>query len=308
MNLANDPNIIVTTADKGGGVVILNTSDYNTKMMDLLNDQSTYEPISTQQWETLTKDFLYKTRQILKRTREGKKLLYLLPSNPKPAHMYGLPKTHKHNIPLRPITSGIGSAPHKLAGVLAKHLSCLLGTISPAHLKHSGDLLNRIRNLSIRNKKLSSLDVTSLFTKVPTKKAIEVLRRKVNQDLNLPLPPGDFVDLIELCVNFNCFSFYNKLYKQTYGMGMGSPISAVLANLYMEHLESEHFANIIPSSVTWLRYVDDVLVITRKRFDVRDLQARLNAVEPAIQFTLEEESYDKLPFLDVLIHKVDNNL
>ncbi|XP_053634857.1 uncharacterized protein [Cherax quadricarinatus] len=91
-------------------------------------------------------------------------------------------------------------------------------------------------------------------------------------------------------------------------MGMGSPISAVLANLYREHLESEHFANIIPSSVTWLCYVDDVLVITPKHFDVRNLQARLNAVEPAIQFTLEEESNDELPFLDVLIHKVDHNL
>nr|XP_053647873.1 uncharacterized protein LOC128699295 [Cherax quadricarinatus]XP_053647875.1 uncharacterized protein LOC128699295 [Cherax quadricarinatus]XP_053647876.1 uncharacterized protein LOC128699295 [Cherax quadricarinatus]XP_053647877.1 uncharacterized protein LOC128699295 [Cherax quadricarinatus] len=91
-------------------------------------------------------------------------------------------------------------------------------------------------------------------------------------------------------------------------MGIGSPISAVLANLYMEYLESEHFANIIPSSVTWLHYVDDVLLITPTCFDVQNLQARLNAVEPVIQFTLEEESNDKLPFLDVLIHKVDNSL
>nr|XP_053633358.1 uncharacterized protein LOC128689251 [Cherax quadricarinatus] len=40
----------------------------------------------------------------------------------------------------------------------------------------------------------------------------------------------------------------------------------------MEHLECEHFVNIVPSSVTWLRYVDDVLVITPKRFDIRDRQ------------------------------------
>ncbi|XP_069939344.1 proton-coupled amino acid transporter 1-like isoform X2 [Cherax quadricarinatus] len=103
-------------------------------------------------------------------------------------------------------------------------------------------------------------------------------------------------------------AIFKQLYKQTYGMRMGSPIGAVLANLYMEHLESEHFANIIPSSITWLRYVDNVLVITPKRFDVQNLQARLNADELAIQFTLEEESNDKLPFLDVLIHSVDNSL
>ncbi|XP_069936301.1 uncharacterized protein [Cherax quadricarinatus] len=155
--MSHNPNIIVTTADIRGGVVMLNTSDYNTKMIDLCMTSLLTNPSAHN-----TKPI--QNRQILKRISEGKELLYLIPSNPKPAQMYGLPKTHKHNISLRPNTSGIGSEPYKLAGVLVKHLSCLLGTISPSHLKHSDDL-NRIRDLSIRNKKLSSLGTTSLFTK-----------------------------------------------------------------------------------------------------------------------------------------------
>lgn len=88
------------------------------------------------------------------------------------------------------------------------------------------------------------MDVTSLFSKLPTQQAIDVLRREVDQDFNLLLPPGDFVDLVEFCIGFNCFSFNNGLCKRTYGMGMGCLISAVLANLYVEHLEAEHFTSV----------------------------------------------------------------
>ena len=49
--------------------------------------------------------------------------------------MKGLPKVHKDGMPMRPITSGIGSAPHRLAKSLAKPLSNALGTISNTHIK-----------------------------------------------------------------------------------------------------------------------------------------------------------------------------
>ena len=40
--LSEDGNTIVTTADKGGGVVLMDYSDYKSKMFDLLSDKSTY--------------------------------------------------------------------------------------------------------------------------------------------------------------------------------------------------------------------------------------------------------------------------
>ncbi|XP_069990569.1 rhodopsin-like [Penaeus vannamei] len=46
---------------------------------------------------------------------------------------------------------------------------------------------------------------------------------------------------------------------------MGSPLSAVLACLFMETLESDHCKDIIGRHSTWLRYVDDVLVIVPRR-------------------------------------------
>ena len=63
--------------------------------------------------------------------------------------IYGLPKTHKPDIPLRPIISDIGSAPHNIAKLLAKLLTPLLGTIINAHLKNSGSLLNKLTDIDM---------------------------------------------------------------------------------------------------------------------------------------------------------------
>ena len=54
------------------------------------------------------------------------------------------------------------------------------------------------------NGKMLSLDVDSLFTKVPVTETIEFLKRKLpTWNLNLPIDPNSFVKLVELCVTDN---------------------------------------------------------------------------------------------------------
>ena len=75
---------------------------------------------------------------------------------------------------------------------------------------------------------------------------------------------------------------------------MGSPVSHVIANIYMEHFKSLA----IPTSPTlikwWFRYVDDVCSATRKD-QVNQLQEHLNSTDPYIKFTIELLGTDGLP-------------
>ncbi len=74
---------------------------------------------------------------------------------------------------------------------------------------------------------------------------------------------------------------------------MGSPISAVVANLYMEFFEEEAL-NLAPvKPVLWNRYVDDIV---KKGSEKHFLLDHLNSVRPPIKFTMESEEYSKLPF------------
>ena len=63
----------MTTADKGGGIVILDKSDYISKMEDLLSDTDTYnkQPYGRAQDEAT--GFNKDVRKVLRKTEKGKK-------------------------------------------------------------------------------------------------------------------------------------------------------------------------------------------------------------------------------------------
>ena len=70
---------------------------------------------------------------------------------------------------------------------------------------------------------------------------------------------------------------------------MGSPVSSVVANLFMERLEKDALSS--PGALrprVWKRYVDDVFSILR-RANVRDFLKYLNSIDDNIEFTVEEE-------------------
>ncbi|XP_072037314.1 uncharacterized protein [Amphiura filiformis] len=85
---------------------------------------------------------------------------------------------------------------------------------------------------------------------------------------------------------------------------MGSPVSAIVANLFMEWLEKEAImtAPLDCKPKYWRRYVDDVLEIIQKDTTLK-LTEHLNTIDPTgnIKFTHEEEDQGKIPFLDTLI-------
>ena len=63
---------------------------------------------------------------------------------------------------------------------------------------------------------------------------------------------------------------------------------------------------VVGPRVVWLRYVDDILVVVPRRTDLPALLTRLNAVHPSIQFTVEEEQNERLPFLDTVVTRQDS--
>ena len=73
---------------------------------------------------------------------------------------------------------------------------------------------------------LVSLDVESLFTKVPLPIVLSFLRKKFSEN-NLQLPSGLTIDaliaLIDLCCESTVFSFNGRFYQQKKRRGYGQP-------------------------------------------------------------------------------------
>ena len=123
---------------------------------------------------------------------------------------------------------------------------------------------------------------------------------------------SDIVELLRFCMSTTYFVFRGVIYEQVYGTAMGSPVSVVIANLYMEWFEQTALrtapAHIRPR--LWKRFVDDIWEVI-KRGTEPELTAHLNQVDPTgnIQVTSEPETDRKLPFLDSLSnHHSDGSL
>ncbi|VDN13247.1 unnamed protein product [Dibothriocephalus latus] len=115
-SLKTDKSIIILPADKGGSTAILNKADYDTKMLSLLEDRSTYKPLNTDP----TKKQNAAIEKVLKRLTETKQISvdvakFLKQTEPNTAKIYGQPKVHKPEVPLRPIVSLIGAPNYKIS-------------------------------------------------------------------------------------------------------------------------------------------------------------------------------------------------
>ena len=106
----------------------------------------------------------------------------------------------------------------------------------------------------------------------------------------------------------NFFNFDGKIYKQTDGVAMGSPLGPSLANAFLCFHETI-WLNDCPEDfkpVYYRRYVDDIFALFRSPDHLEKFTSYLNSKHKNIKFTYEKESNDSLPFLDILISRSEN--
>ena len=204
-------------------------------MDSLVNDKQTYEPLKRDPTPALQRRLNGKLLDLKKTETIDIQLYYRLRCRvPQSAKLYGLPKLHKPNIPMRPIVSFCGSPTYQLS----KHLTNILKPLtdkSRHKLQSTDNFIDAIKTIQIPDDhKLVSFDVKSLFTSIPLQLALDCTKTAINKShYQPPLPTDDLMDLLHLCLTSTYFQYNGKHYKQLDGTAMGSPVSVVVAEIVM---------------------------------------------------------------------------
>ena len=303
--LKRDESRMILTTDKGVALVVLNTEDYIKKAEDLLS-QKTYRVLTADPTMRLKTKMINLLKTIKSKggiSEELYKRLY--PTGAGSPKFYGLPKIHKPGMPLRPIVSSIGGATYQTSKEVARILKPLVGK-SEHHVKNTQDFIESIKGIQLgEDQCMVSFDVKALFTSVPTTKACNIIKQRLEEDPELSqrtsLSIGNIISLLEFCITSTYFSFQGKFYEQVEGAAMGSPLSPIVVNIYMENFEVEAITSAPNPPQFWKRYVDDTFTILQSSTKDEFLE-RLNSIDQQIQFTAEEQREDgAMPFLDILV-------
>jgi hypothetical protein len=140
-----------------------------------------------------------------------------------------------------------------------------------------------------------SFDVVSLYTDVPIVDSLELLSFHLEDDVL-----ASFKHLL----TSTYFCFDGQFYKQMDGVAMGSLLSLVIANFFMEDFEKKAVEQVTHKPVCWFRYVDDTIVIwPHGQEKLTEFLNHLIGLHNKVQFTMEKEEEGHLPFLDIDIYR-----
>ena len=303
--LKRDKERVILTADKGVSMVVMDKEEYIHKSEELLH-QPSYKQLPSDP-TTKHKNRLISILKTIKLEWGIDNISYkrLYPTGAGAPKYYGLPKIHKQGVPHRPIISSRGSAAYESAKELAKILKPQVRK-SPHHVQNNKDFLDSIKDIKIKQEEcIMSYDVSALFTSIPREPAINIIEKQLKEDKDLHsrtnMKIHHIISLLRFCLDNSYFSFQGRFYQQTEGAAMGSPISPIVANLFMEDLEVQAIRTSPTPPSLWKRYVDDTFTVIKKE-DRSSFLQHLNSIHQNIKFTCEDVRDDgSMPFLDILV-------
>ena len=316
--LRDNKQILVTKPDKGTGTVVIDRASYYSRIeAEILSDRTKFIRRGTVNMSSVIDIIEGTVKNQLKALLVEKHISedihdQLRPRGTQIPRLYGLPKIHKANCPFRPILSMSNSPQERIAKWLLQMLKPAVNFYTKFCVKDSFSFSDGIKTFSNVKSSgfMASYDVSSLFTNVPVKEAIEISVNYLysgDQEIRPPTSMKTFTMLMELATVNVTFTFGQTVYQQVDGVAMGSPLGPALANIFLGYYEEKLFSETNPP-LYYRRYVDDTFVMLQSEEEANEFLKSLNNLHQSLKFTCEFETDGKLPFLDVVVERSNNRL
>ena len=288
-DLKSNNNIVIKPADKGGSIVIMNKDNYMKETCTQLHDGRFYKKIDNDPTPTLTNKLKLLINELQPNLQND--VLKLIPSHPRPATFYTIPKVHKLpnlmvstclssnpdnfiteaqrlniNPPGRPIVSGIGTLTEYVSAFDDRELQPLLANI-PSYIKDTTDFLNKLSRFD-DNTILATLDVTALYSSIPHNDGICACKKHLDRRALSTTSSEDICQLIKFVLEYNVFSFNDEYFLQVCGTAMGTRMVPCYANIFMAELEENFVSGYPYKPLAYYRYIDDIFIIWSHSLDL----------------------------------------
>jgi len=178
---------------------------------------------------------------------------------------YGLPKVHKDPVKLRPVVSNTNS----FLAIFSTWLDYKFKTLLPhvkSYIKNSTAVINDIKDMTLpQEAKLFSADAMSMYTNISTDVGILYIQHFIQENINkIPhdFPTELFLNVLELIMKNNIFTFGHSYWLQLSGTAMGTPAACAYATVSYGQYENSVILPKYENNLTYFkRYIDDIFGI-----------------------------------------------
>jgi hypothetical protein len=316
----NNEEIIIKPADKGGATVLLDKEFYLREAFRQLNNPKYYKEISG----TLRENNISNIREILINLKRegyindkkyeyfsnfdnvGERTFYLLPKIHKPVDKWPFP----HKMPEgRPIISNTVGETYRISEYIESFLAPLANK-HESYIKNSYEFVEKIKDTPVPTHALIVTgDISSLYTNMHHDRTINCVEEIFEKYPDPDRPDEYILQLLELTLTNNDFSFYGKNYLQLCGCPMGINFGPSVANLYLLEFDRQAMNGFRIKPELYFRFLDDVsLVFLGSSSDLLEYENFLCNLIPDINIKFEYSTVSN-NFLDLTIYKeiIDNN-
>ncbi|HEY0221517.1 MAG TPA: hypothetical protein VGC17_01715 [Lactovum miscens] len=312
--LKKNKEVIVISSDKGGKVVIMERKDYVEKMNGYLN-----ENIAVGNYQRINDETLPSIRSKIEICyAETISLVnpFLLAdgviSNPLTLDpyiiplLYGGPKIHKKNAPMRPIVASTDMIGTFLSGWLLEKLQLIAARLSKYNVPNSKQLVTDLKDFVLEPDHVNcSFGYVSMFTNVDVTVTISVVSEfysVVAETTSVPL------DVFVICLEFfiqhaTYFMFNGNIFKQVKGLAMGNRLAQVLAEIRTNYALHNALKDVGADVMSLMyKYVDDIFTSIHK--DHIDTVVERVSKDVGMELTVtREDSNSEVEFLDCVFRR-----
>ena len=263
-DLSKRDDIIISYADKGGAVVIMDVNDYIREAKRQLNEPMNYK--------VLAKDPITTNNDLINQTIDRFTKEQLINGNianglknpsPRTPQFYISPKIHKEGNPGHPVVSSINCHTANISRNVDYHLQPIMKQI-PSYVKDLNDFINRINAVKSvpKNSYLVTMDVRSLYTNIPNAEGISAVKRAFDNYLKKNTSTKVITTFLALILTLNNFVFDCIHYRQIKGCAMGTICAPAYANIFMANFGLKYiYPYIKDKAKMFLRFIDDLFMI-----------------------------------------------
>ena len=169
------------------------------------------------------------------------------------------------NVPGRQVISNSGYYIENISLFLDHHLQPLAQAVK-SYIKDTKEFLKKFRSLPKLPDGivLCTMDVVGLYSNISHEESLSALRNRLESRKEKYVSTDTIIDLAEVVLKNNIFTFGKKIFKQKRGNAIGNKFAPPYSILFMAELEEDIIKESEYIPHLWQRYKDYIFFLCEK--------------------------------------------